>query len=88
MVLDTAVCKGRAKGKRRAVPLPGRDHQRLDVEVNANGVYTYASPKVRDLLGYEPGEIVGAGRLLISCLRGKPNAWGALSGQFAQRETN
>ncbi len=28
-------------------------------EVNANGVYTYASPKVRDLLGYEPEEIIG-----------------------------
>lgn len=28
-------------------------------EVDANGVYTYASPKVRDLLGYEPEEIVG-----------------------------
>lgn len=28
-------------------------------EVDANGIYTYASPKVRDLLGYEPEEIVG-----------------------------
>ena len=28
-------------------------------EVDANGVYTYASPKVRDLLGYEPEEIIG-----------------------------
>jgi PAS domain S-box-containing protein len=28
-------------------------------EVDANGVYTYASPKVRDLLGYEPDEIIG-----------------------------
>ncbi len=28
-------------------------------EVDANGVYTYASPKVRDLLGYEPEEILG-----------------------------
>jgi hypothetical protein len=28
-------------------------------EVDRNGVYTYVSPKVRDLLGYEPGEIVG-----------------------------
>jgi PAS domain S-box-containing protein len=28
-------------------------------EVNANGVYTYASPKVRDLLGYEPEELIG-----------------------------
>ena len=28
-------------------------------EVDANGVYTYASPKVRALLGYEPEEIIG-----------------------------
>ncbi|HMB25292.1 MAG TPA: PAS domain S-box protein, partial [Anaerolineales bacterium] len=28
-------------------------------EINANGVYTYASPTVRDLLGYEPEEILG-----------------------------
>lgn len=28
-------------------------------EVDAAGRYTYASPKVRDLLGYEPGEVIG-----------------------------
>jgi PAS domain S-box-containing protein len=28
-------------------------------EVDENGCYTYASPKVRDILGYEPEEIVG-----------------------------
>jgi PAS domain S-box-containing protein len=28
-------------------------------EMNAEGVYTYASPRVRDLLGYEPEEVVG-----------------------------
>ena len=28
-------------------------------EVDTNSVYTYASPKVRDLLGYEPEEIIG-----------------------------
>jgi PAS domain S-box-containing protein len=28
-------------------------------EVNEQGVYTYASPKVRDLLGYSPEEIIG-----------------------------
>lgn len=28
-------------------------------EVDMNGVYTYASPRVRDLLGYEPEEVVG-----------------------------
>ncbi|QXE92476.1 PAS domain S-box protein [Geomonas subterranea] len=28
-------------------------------EVNAEGVYTYASPKVFDLLGYTPEEVVG-----------------------------
>ena len=28
-------------------------------EVNENAVYTYASPKVKDLLGYEPEEIIG-----------------------------
>lgn len=28
-------------------------------EMDRNGVYTYASPKVRDLLGYEPEEVVG-----------------------------
>lgn len=28
-------------------------------EVDAEGVYTYASPKVRELLGYEPSEVIG-----------------------------
>jgi len=28
-------------------------------EVDRNGVYTYASPKIRDLLGYEPEEVIG-----------------------------
>lgn len=28
-------------------------------EVDADAVYTYASPKVRDLLGYEPEEVIG-----------------------------
>ena len=28
-------------------------------EVDVNGVYTYASPKVKELLGYEPEEIIG-----------------------------
>ena len=28
-------------------------------EVDKNGVYTYVSPKIRDLLGYEPEEILG-----------------------------
>jgi PAS domain S-box-containing protein len=28
-------------------------------EVNQNGVYTYSSPKVKDVLGYEPEEVVG-----------------------------
>ena len=28
-------------------------------EINRNGIYTYASPKVKELLGYEPQEIVG-----------------------------
>ncbi len=28
-------------------------------EIDENGVYTYASPKVRDLLGYEPEEVLG-----------------------------
>jgi PAS domain S-box-containing protein len=28
-------------------------------EVDQNGVYTYVSPKVRDLLGYEPEEVLG-----------------------------
>ena len=28
-------------------------------EIDTNGVYTYASPKVRDLLGYEPQEVIG-----------------------------
>ncbi|HEX8042581.1 MAG TPA: PAS domain S-box protein [Candidatus Deferrimicrobium sp.] len=28
-------------------------------EVDENAVYTFISPRVRDLLGYEPGEIVG-----------------------------
>lgn len=28
-------------------------------EVDENAVYTYASPKVRDILGYEPREIIG-----------------------------
>jgi PAS domain S-box-containing protein len=28
-------------------------------EIDSNGIYTYASPKVKDLLGYEPEEIIG-----------------------------
>ena len=28
-------------------------------QVDAGGVYTYASPKVRDILGYEPEEVLG-----------------------------
>jgi len=28
-------------------------------EINLRGVYTYASPKVKDLLGYEPEEVIG-----------------------------
>ncbi len=28
-------------------------------EVDQNGVYTYASPKIKDLLGYEPTEVLG-----------------------------
>jgi PAS domain S-box-containing protein len=28
-------------------------------ETDPNGVYTYASPKVRELLGYEPEEVIG-----------------------------
>ena len=28
-------------------------------EIDANGKYTYASPRVRDLLGYEPAEVIG-----------------------------
>jgi two-component system cell cycle sensor histidine kinase/response regulator CckA len=28
-------------------------------EIDQNGVYTYASPKVSDFLGYEPAEVVG-----------------------------
>jgi PAS domain S-box-containing protein len=28
-------------------------------EVDAEGIYTYASPRVRDLLGYEPEEVLG-----------------------------
>ncbi len=28
-------------------------------EVDPNGVYTYASPRVRDFLGYDPEELIG-----------------------------
>lgn len=28
-------------------------------EVDANAIYTYASPRIRELLGYEPQEIIG-----------------------------
>ncbi|MFN8597350.1 MAG: PAS domain S-box protein, partial [Anaerolineae bacterium] len=28
-------------------------------EINEKGVYTYSSPKVKDILGYEPSEVVG-----------------------------
>jgi len=28
-------------------------------EIDQNGIYTYSSPKVKDLLGYEPEEIIG-----------------------------
>ena len=28
-------------------------------EIDANGVYTYASPRIRDILGFEPSEVLG-----------------------------
>ena len=28
-------------------------------EVDENAVFTFVSPKIRDLLGYDPGEILG-----------------------------
>jgi len=28
-------------------------------EIDENAVYTYSSPKIRDILGYEPGEVLG-----------------------------
>jgi PAS domain-containing protein len=28
-------------------------------EVDRHGLYTYASPKIKDLLGYEPEEVIG-----------------------------
>ena len=28
-------------------------------EVDAHGIYTYASPKIKDLLGYDPEEVIG-----------------------------
>ncbi len=28
-------------------------------DVNAEGIYTYVSPKIKDLLGYEPAEVIG-----------------------------
>ncbi|WLV25341.1 PAS domain S-box protein [Aciduricibacillus chroicocephali] len=28
-------------------------------EVDQNGIYTYASPQIKDILGYEPDEIIG-----------------------------
>ena len=28
-------------------------------EVDRNGIYTYASPKVKDLLGYDTDEVIG-----------------------------
>jgi len=34
-------------------------------EVNAQGIYTYVSPRVRDLLGYEPEELLGQSVLML-----------------------
>ncbi len=45
-------------------------------EVDQNLVYTYVSPKVQDLLGYDP-EAVWAKLLLISCRPKRPSAWRA-----------
>ena len=28
-------------------------------EVDQNGIYTYASPQIKDILGYEPDEVIG-----------------------------
>ena len=36
-------------------------------EVDVNAVYTYASPKVRDLLGYDPEEVVGKTPFDLMC---------------------
>jgi PAS domain S-box-containing protein len=32
-------------------------------EMNQHGIYTYVSPRVRDILGFEPSEVVGQGAL-------------------------
>ena len=34
-------------------------------EVDREGVYTYCSPKVKDLLGYEPDEVIGKTHLIL-----------------------
>lgn len=55
----------RRRGEESLVKSEGRFRSLVEMtsdwvwEVDQNGVYTYASPKVRELLGYEPEEIVG-----------------------------
>ena len=45
-------------------------------ETDAHGVYTYASPKIKDLLGYEPSEVIGKTVLEFVALspEGEPSA--------------
>jgi len=45
-------------------------------EIDQNGIYTYVSPRVRDLLGFEPDEVLGKTPSISCCLR-RPNVLSA-----------
>jgi PAS domain S-box-containing protein len=56
-------------------------------EVNAEGVYTYASPRCRDILGYEPGELLGKRRFDLMPPEESQRVEAKLSAFGAERKT-
>ena len=55
-------------------------------ETNEKGVYTYVSPRVADVLGYEPHEIVGKSHLDFMPLEEAHQAIGTVTAIMASRE--
>jgi PAS domain S-box-containing protein len=55
-------------------------------ETNEKGVYTYVSPRVADVLGYEPHEMVGKSHLDFMPLEEAHQAIGTVAAMMASRE--
>jgi PAS domain S-box-containing protein len=55
-------------------------------ETDADGVYTYASPRVRDLLGYEPEEVLGRKPFEFMPPDESVRTWAEFSGMAKERK--